>query len=711
MKEMHMRLALSIFMVMFFSGVAWSTTSIPYMDATLPIEKRVEDLLSRMTLEEKAAQLTQQMIGRNDNPNNQEYKKQSFNPYVGSVIYFQADVEKRNAYQRKALEETRLGIPLMFAYDVIHGFRTVYPISLAQACSFNTNLVEQAARIAALEASASGLDWTFSPMVDVARDPRWGRVSEGYGEDPMVNAAFCVATVRGYQGEDLSAPDTVAACLKHYVGYSESMAGIDYAYSDISDRALWETYFPPFEAGVRAGVASVMSGFNDINGIPAVCNSFALKEVLRKKWGFDGVVVSDWNAIRQLKNQGFSSDPLVRGSASLKAGNDIDMMSNIYMKIPEMVNAGLIKIEDVDAAVRNVLRLKFRLGLFERPYTSTEDMAERYLKKSYRDVAEQLAIESAVLLKNRGILPLTKRTKIFLAGNLLSDKEALLGSWLAHGNTNDVVGIREGIEAYMPSGTKLVPRPAQADVILLCLGETKAMSGENGSRSTLQLHNADEVERYEAFDKPIVLVVGSGRPIAYQKLEPKVNAILHLWQPGVEAGHALAKLIFGLENPSGKLAMTFPRSVGQVPIFYNRHQSARVSDKSWSGLYQDIESTPMYPFGYGLSYTTFAYEKLAVDLESMEATVVVKNTGKRAGQETLLWYVGDPEARITQPMKKLKHFEKILLESGEARVVRFALEPGTHLSYVDASGNRHIEPGRFVIEVGSLKKSFNWMGE
>ena len=701
-----MRQALSILMVTFFSGVAWSASSAPYMDATLLIETRVEDLLSRMTIEEKALQLTQLMIGRNDNPNNQEHKKQSFDPRVGSVIYFQADVEKRNAYQRKALEETRLGIPLMFAYDVIHGFRTVYPISLAQACSFNTNLVEQAARIAALEASASGLDWTFSPMVDVARDPRWGRVSEGYGEDPMVNAAFCVATVRGYQGEDLSAPGTVAACLKHFVGYSESMAGIDYAYSDISERALWETYFPPFEAGVRAGVASVMSGFNDINGIPAVCNSFTLKEVLRKKWGFDGVVVSDWNAIRQLKNQGFSSDPLVRGSTSLKAGNDIDMMSNIYRKIPEMVNSGLIKIEDVDAAVRNVLRLKFRLGLFERSYTSTDNIAEQYLKKSFRIVAEQLAIESAVLLKNNGILPLTKKIKIFLAGNLLSDKEALLGSWLAHGNTNDVVCIREGVEAYMPSGTELVPLPDQADVILLCLGETKAMSGENGSRSTLQLHNADEVIRYAAYEKPIVLVTGSGRPISYRGIAPKVDAILHIWQPGVEAGNALAKLIFGLENPSGKLAMTFPRSVGQIPIFYNRNQRARVGDKSWSGLYQDIESTPMYEFGHGLSYTTFTYEDLTIDSQTLEAKVKVINTGSHTGKETLLWYVVDPEASITQPIKKLKNFEKIELEPGEAQIVSYQIQPEEHLSYVDSQGVMHLEPGDFHIEVGGLKASF-----
>ncbi len=706
MKEMYMRQALSILMVTFFSGVAWSSSSAPYMDATLQIEKRVEDLLSRMTLEEKALQLSQLMIGPNDNPNNAVTKKQLFNPRIGSFIYFQADVEKRNEYQRVAVEETRLGIPLLFAYDVIHGFRTVYPISLAQACSFNTNLVEQAARVAAKEATSSGLDWTFSPMIDVARDPRWGRVAEGYGEDPLVNAAFCVATVKGYQGDDLTAPDTLAACLKHYVGYSESMAGIDYAYTDISDRAMWETYLPPFEAGVKAGVATLMTGFNDINGTPAVCHEYLIKDVLRSRWNFDGAIVSDWGAIRQLKNQGFSADPLIRGAAALQASNDIDMESKIYVKIPEMVSKGLVDMDDVDEAVRNVLRLKFRLGIFERPYTSTEGLSTRYLTADYRSIAEQLAIESAVLLKNEDLLPIGERKKIYLGGNLLTDREALMGNWLAHGNTNDVIGIRQGFETYLPRHSKIVDSPDQADIIVLCLGEKKKMSGENGSRSTLQLHNADEVERYEVFDKPIVLVVGSGRPIAYQTLEPKVDAILHLWQPGVEAGNALAKLIFGLENPSGKLAMTFPRSVGQIPIFYNRNQSARVGDKSWSGLYQDIESTPMYEFGYGLSYTTFTYQDLTIDSQTLEAKVKVINTGSHKGKETLLWYIVDPEARITQPIKKLKKFVKIELEPGEAQIVSYQIQPKEHLSYVDSQGVMHLEPGDFHIEVGGLKTSF-----
>ena len=691
---------------LFFLSVFVYGDQLPYKNAALPIEERIDDLINRMTLEEKAFQISQLMIGRNDNPNNAITKKTSFNPKIGSFIYFQADVEKRNEYQRIAIEETRLGIPLIFAYDVIHGFRTVYPISLAQACSFNTNLVYKAARIAAKEASASGLNWTFSPMIDVARDPRWGRVSEGYGEDPLINSAFCEATVKGYQGNDLTESDTIAACLKHFVGYGESMAGLDYAYTDISERAMWETYLPPFKTGVDAGVATIMTSFNDINGIPAVCNSYLIKEVLKNKWSFDGAIVSDWGAIRQLKNQGYSLDPLKCGSASLKAGNDIDMESRIYVKIPQMLKNGLISMEDIDSAVKNVLRLKFRLGLFENPYTEIIS-GNRYLKKEYREIAEQLAIESAVLLKNDNILPLEKPSKIFLSGNLLTDNEALLGSWLAHGNTNDVVSIENGFNRFMPNRSKLVDDPHKADFIILCLGETKKMSGENGSRSTLQLHNAHVVEEFSKYKKPLILVVGSGRPISYQTLEPKVDAIVHIWQPGVEAGNALAKLIFGIENFSGKLAMTFPRTVGQVPVYYNKHQSARVGNGNWSGLYQDIESSPMYWFGHGLSYTSFKYDDLSVDEKNMIASVKITNIGNRLGKETVLWYLSDPEASITQPIKKLKHFEKIELKPNESKVVTFEIDKTSHLSYVDQNGNIIFEPGDFKVNVGSLVKSFN----
>lgn len=676
-----------------------------YMDANRPIEERIESLLGQMTLEEKALQLSQLMIGPNDNPNNTVTKKTSFNPRIGSFIYFQADVKKRNEYQRIAIEETRLGIPLIFAYDVIHGFRTVYPISLAQACSFNTNLVYEAARVAAKEASASGLNWTFSPMIDVARDPRWGRVSEGYGEDPLLNSAFCEATVKGYQGNDLTASDTIAACLKHFVGYGESMAGLDYAYTDISERAMWETYLPPFKTGVDAGVATIMTSFNDINGVPAVCNSYLINDILKDQWGFDGAIVSDWGAIRQLKNQGYSLDPLVCGSASLKAGNDIDMESKIYVKIPQMLKDGLISVDDINGAVRNVLRLKFRLGLFENPYTEII-LDNRYLKSEYREIAQKLAIESAVLLKNNDILPLEEPSKIYLSGNLLTDNEALLGSWLAHGKTNDVITIEEGFRHYLPNGSILVDDPNKADVIILCLGETKKMSGENGSRSTLQLHNAHKVDEFYQYKKPLILVVGSGRPISYQTIEPKLDAIFHIWQPGVEAGNALAKLIFGLENPSGKLAMTFPRTVGQVPIYYNKHQSARIGNKNWSGLYQDIESTPMYWFGHGLSYTSFKYENLIMDKENMIASVQITNTGMRFGKETVLWYLSDPEASITQPIKKLKHFEKIELKPNESRIVKFEIDKMSHLSYVDQNGNIIFEPGNFKVNVGDLSQQF-----
>lgn len=689
---------------------ASATDQFPFRDATLPVEERVGDLLARMALKEKVAQLNQSMIGRNDNPNNVETQKQKFNPLTGSYIYFQADVEKRNEYQRRAVEETRLGIPIVFAYDVIHGFRTVYPISLGQACSWNPGLVEQACRMAAEEASSSGLDWTFSPMVDVAHDPRWGRVSEGYGEDPYANAVFGAASVRGYQGGDLSKPGTIAACLKHFVGYSESEGGRDYSYTDISNRALWEWYLPPFKAGVDAGAATIMSSFNDINGVPAVCNEFYLNEVLRNRWKFDGAVVSDWNAILQLKNQGFSKDRKVQAKASLEAGNDIDMMSKAYNRIPDLVKEGRLSMDTVDEAVRRVLRLKFRLGLFERPYTEVRTDSERFLKPEYLRIAEELAAESIVLLKNESnTLPFGEKVKsIALVGNMLDDREALLGSWSAHGNTNDVVSIKEGLEQVLPAETRLIENPEEADVILLCLGEQKKMSGENASRSTIQLPGAERLGKYAAYTKPIVLVVSSGRPVSLEKLEPQVDAILHIWQPGVRGSVALARILAGQVNPSGKLAMTFPRHVGQIPIYYNMHTRAR---RGRQGAYQDLDMSPMYPFGHGLSYTQFKYSKLKVNTKTLEAKVKVSNTGKRAGKEAVLWFISDPEARITQPIKKLKHFEKVELEPGKSKEVVFQIDPEKDLSYPDFEGNQILEPGTFILHVGDQSDEFTLKGK
>jgi len=693
---------------LFLAAVLSASTAdqLPFRDASLPVEERVEDLLGRMRLDEKVAQLNQSMIGRNDNPNNIETQKQKFNPLTGSYIYFQADVEKRNEYQRRAVEKTRLGIPIVFAYDVIHGFRTVYPISLGQACSWNPDLVEQACRVAAQEASSSGLDWTFSPMIDVTHDPRWGRVSEGYGEDPLANAVFGAASVRGYQGADLSTPGTIAACLKHFVGYSESEGGRDYSYTDISDRAMWEWYLPPFKAGIDAGAATLMSAFNDINGVPAVCNGFYLNEVLRNRWKFDGAVVSDWNAIQQLKNQGFSRDRKIQAKASLKAGNDIDMMSRAYNKIPDLVKEGRLSMDTVDEAVRRVLRLKFRLGLFERPYTESRPDSDRFLKPEYLRIAEELAAESMVLLKNKdNILPFGKKVKsIALVGNMLADREALLGSWSAHGNTNDVVSIKEGLEQMLPQEMKLVDIPEEADVILLCLGEKKKMSGENASCSTIQLPGAELVGKYAAYKKPIVLVVSSGRPVSLEKLEPQVDAILHIWQPGVRGSVSLARILTGQVNPSGKLAMTFPRHVGQIPIYYNMHTRAR---RGSQGAYQDLDMAPMYPFGHGLSYTQFKYSKLKVNAKTLRATVKVSNTGKRAGKEAVLWFISDSEASITQPIKKLKHFEKIELEPGETRKVVFQIDPDRDLSYPDFDGNPILEPGTFILHAGDQSSEFN----
>ena len=451
--------------------------------------------------------------------------------------------------------------------------------------------------MAAEEASAAGLNWVFDPMIDVAHDPRWGRVAEGYGEDPYAASVFCVASVRGYQGNDLSRTDSVAGCLKHFTGYSASEGGRDYSYTSISDRELWEWYLPPYKAGVDAGAATIMSAFNDINGVPAVCNHYILTDILRNRWGFTGAVVSDWNSIGQLKLQGFSENSQINAKAALEAGNDIDMVSHCYEKlIPTLVKEKKLSMDTVDEAVRRVLRLKFRKGLFEHPYVAVRPESEIFLKKDSLCVAEELALESMVLLKNKNnVLPIGKQIKsIALVGPLLDDKKALMGCWSAYGRAEDVVSIEEGLRKVLPSDVKITRDPAESDLILLCVGEQAGMSGENASRAKIELPGAELVGQYARFNKPLVLIFTSGRPVVLEEIEPKVDAILAVWQPGLRGAVALARLLTGAENPSGRLAMTFPRHAGQIPIYYNMHNRARLV-----GKYQDMETTPMYEFGYG----------------------------------------------------------------------------------------------------------------
>lgn len=702
-----------------------------YKDKSVPAEIRVDNLLGLMTLDEKIMQLNQYTLGRNNNANNVGEEVVNIPAEIGSLIYFDTDPALRNAMQHRAMEESRLGIPVIFGYDAIHGFRTVYPISLAQACSWNPALVKKACAVSARESRMSGVDWTFSPMIDVARDPRWGRVAEGYGEDPYLNAVYCAASVKGYQGKSLSDSTTVAACLKHYVGYGASEAGRDYVYTEISPQTLWDTYLPPYEAGVKAGAATLMSSFNDISGVPGSANRHTMTDILKNKWKHDGFIVSDWGAIEQLKNQGLAATKKEAAMRALNAGLEMDMMSHAYDRhLAELVAEGKVSEATIDDAVRRVLRVKMRLGLFDNPYTP--DVPDRFLRPADLKIASELAAESMVLLKNDSThtLPLRNVRRIAVIGPLANNGKDLLGNWLGHGQAEDVVTLRQGIvsefgkdseiryaegcalDGHDRSGFKTALDTARwADVVVLCLGESLRWSGENASRSSIALPAIQEqlAEEISRLGKPVVLVLANGRPLELNRLEPLANAILEIWQPGIRGGEAMAGILSGRINPSGKLAITFPWSTGQIPVYYNRRKSGR----GHQGFYQDITSEPMYPFGHGLSYTTFEYGEPTASKtefrrnEKIKVSVPVTNTGDMEGAETVLWFISDPYCSITRPVRELKHFEKRSFKPGETAVMVFNIDPWRDLSYVDSDGKRFLETGEYNVIVNGMKIRLN----
>lgn len=695
--------------------------SIPlYKDAKAPIEKRIDDLISRMTLEEKILQLNQYTLGRNNNVNNVGEEVKKVPSEIGSLIYFDINPELRNSMQKKAMEESRLGIPIIFGYDAIHGFRTIYPISLGQACSWNPGLVEQACAVSAQEARMSGVDWTFSPMIDVARDPRWGRVAEGYGEDPYTNGVFAAASVRGYQGDDMSAENRMAACLKHYVGYGASEAGRDYVYTEISAQTLWDTYLLPYEMGVKAGAATLMSSFNDISGVPGSANPYIMTEILKKRWKHDGFIVSDWGAVEQLKNQGLAATKKDAARYAFNAGLEMDMMSHAYDRhLKELVEEGKVTMAQVDESVRRVLRVKFRLGLFERPYTPVTNEKDRFFRPQSMAVAAQLAAESMVLLKNDNqILPLTNKKKIAVVGPMAKNGWDLLGSWCGHGKDTDVEMLYDGLTAEFGGDAELryamgcndrsgfagaLDVARWSDVVIVCLGEMLTWSGENASRSTIALPQIQEelVKELKKAGKPVVLVLVNGRPLELNRLEPVSDAILEIWQPGVNGALPMAGILSGRINPSGKLAMTFPYSTGQIPIYYNRRKSGR----GHQGFYKDITSDPLYPFGHGLSYTEFKYGTVTPSAtkvkrgDKLSAEVTVTNTGARDGAETVHWFISDPYCSITRPVKELKHFEKQLIKAGETKTFRFDIDLERDFGFVNEDGKRFLEAGEYHILV------------
>lgn len=699
--------------------------SIPlYKDAKAPIEKRIDDLISRMTLEEKVLQLNQYTLGRNNNVNNVGEEVKKVPSEIGSLIYFDINPELRNSMQKKAMEESRLGIPIIFGYDAIHGFRTIYPISLGQACSWNPGLVEQACAVSAQETRMSGVDWTFSPMIDVARDPRWGRVAEGYGEDPYTNGVFAAASVRGYQGDDMAAENRMAACLKHYVGYGASEAGRDYVYTEISAQTLWDTYLLPYEMGVKAGAATLMSSFNDISGVPGSANPYIMTEILKKRWKHDGFIVSDWGAVEQLKNQGLAATKKDAARYAFNAGLEMDMMSHAYDRhLKELVEEGKVTMAQVDESVRRVLRVKFRLGLFERPYTPVTNEKDRFFRPQSMAVAAQLAAESMVLLKNDNqILPLTNKKKIAVVGPMAKNGWDLLGSWCGHGKDTDVEMLYDGLTAEFGGDAELryamgckpqgndrsgfagaLDVARWSDVVIVCLGEMLTWSGENASRSTIALPQIQEelVKELKEAGKPIILVLSNGRPLELNRMEPLCDAILEIWQPGINGARSMAGILSGRINPSGKLAMTFPYSTGQIPIYYNRRKSGR----GHQGFYKDITSDPLYPFGHGLSYTEFKYGTVTPSAtkvkrgDKLSAEVTVTNTGSRDGAETVHWFISDPYCSITRPVKELKHFEKQLIKAGETKTFRFDIDLERDFGFVNEDGKRFLEAGEYHILV------------
>ncbi len=698
-------------------------------------EKFIDSLLAVMTLEEKAGQLTQFSAERVSTPTGEALSPAQADLIrkgrLGSLLNLLGAEPTRSA-QKIAVEESRLKIPLIFGYDVIHGYRTIFPIPLAEASSWDPAAVELSTRVAATEAAASGIHWTFAPMVDIARDPRWGRIAEGSGEDPYLGSVMAAARVRGFQGDGPGTPTTVVACAKHFAAYGGAEGGRDYNTVDISERTLRETYLPPFEAAVRAGAGTLMSSFNEIGGVPSTANRFLLTDILRGEWKFDGFVVSDWNSVGELLPHGVADTPADAALRGIVAGTDMDMEGRCYQEIPRLVNNGKLSMAVVDEAVRRILRIKARAGLFDDPYRYCNAAREKaaILAPAHRSSAREVARKSIVLLRNeRSVLPLAKNLgSIAVIGALADSGESCLGPWAGAGRGADAVTILAGIKAAVPPQTKVVYEKGcevrgtstagfaaaldaarTANAVVLVLGESANMSGEARSRSSIELPGVQQqlLEAVQALGKPMVLVLMNGRPLAIPWAAERVDAILETWFLGVEMGNAVADVLFGDVTPGGKLPVSVPRATGQIPIHYNHKQTGRPSLDSvlWTSKYIDLPTTPLYPFGYGLSYTNFAYSNLRVSSTTFSAndtlmvSVTVKNAGARQGDEVAQMYIQDVVASITRPVKELRGFRRVTLGAGESTTVTFPLTRDA-LAFYGPEMKKIVEPGLFKVFVG-----------
>ena len=704
--------------------------------ASSEVERRVESLLSRMTLAEKIGQMNQVSAGGDVS----NYADALRKGQIGSILN-EVDPVKINEYQRICLEESRLGIPLLVARDVIHGYHTVFPIPLGLAATFDPALVEDGARIAALEATAQGVRWTFSPMLDIARDPRWGRIAEGSGEDTYLDARMAEAMVYGYQGRQLDTT-SMAACIKHFVGYGAAEGGRDYNSTYLTERQLRNVYLPPFQAAVKAGAMTLMTSFNDNDGVPSTGNTFVVKDVLRGEWGFDGLVVTDWNSMGEMINHGFGVDRKDVARKALEAGVDMDMMTYGFLShLEELVKTGAVKESAIDNAVRNILRVKVQLGLFEHPYVDVEKGAAVQYAPEHLAAAQKSAEESAILLKNDGVLPLKADAvrNILVTGPMADAPHDQLGTWAFDGDKTHTVTPLKALQERFPGKVTFVPglrysrekRDAfqdvvaaarRADVVLVFLGEEAILSGEAHSLADLNLKGSQSelLAALKAAGKPVVATVMAGRPLTIERDLPNCNALFYAFHPGTMGGPALSNLLFGDVTPSGKTPITFLRTVGQAPLYYSHNMTGRpyngetlIDDIGMeagqtslgnTSYYLDYGAYPLFPFGYGLSYTQFAYSGIALDKteygkdDEITVTLTLSNTGEYDGTEVVQVYVRDLVGSITRPVKELKAFDRVALKAGESKNLEFRI-PVSDLAFYGLDGVKKVEPGDFQLWV------------
>ena len=704
--------------------------------STPDIERRVEQLLSRMTLSEKIGQMNQ-LSGGGDVAN---YAESIRKGQVGSILN-EVDPQKINEFQHISVEESRLGIPLLIARDVIHGFHTVFPIPLGLASTFDPALVEEGARVAAVEATAQGVRWTFSPMLDIARDPRWGRIAEGSGEDTYLDTRMAEAMVCGYQGREADAT-SMAACIKHFVGYGAAEGGRDYNSTFLTERQLRDIYLPPFEAAVKAGAMTLMTSFNDNDGVPSTGNTFVVKDILRGEWGFDGVVVTDWNSMGEMIAHGFGKDRKDVARLAIDAGVDMDMMTYGFIShLEELVRSGDVKESAIDEAVRNILRVKFLLGLFEQPYVDAEAANAVQYAPGHLEKAQKTAEESAILLKNEGVLPLKAGAvrNILVTGPLADAPHDQLGTWAFDGEKSHTVTPLKALQERFPGKVTYVPglsysrekrqrfddvvaAARRADVVLVFLGEEAILSGEAHSLADLNLQGSQSelLAALKTAGKPVVATVMAGRPLTIERDLPNCDAVLYCFHPGTMGGPALANLVFGDVNPSGKTPVTFLRTVGQTPLYYSHHRTGRPYNGETligdigpeagqtslgnTSYYLDYGAYPLFPFGYGLSYTRFAYSDIVLDKgiygkdDVLKVSCTLANTGAYEGTEVVQVYIRDLVGSVTRPVKELKHFERVTLRPGESRRLEMQV-PVSELAFWGLDGVKKVEPGDFLLWV------------